>query len=369
MNKKKRADGACRRIERVAAFLSIMSAAALMAAPVTAQAPDAPAASPPPAPQTSEPVDIEVFHGVQILAGPSSNLYPSNEVLNGREGWVRLNMMIDPKGKPYEVMVMDSSGNPAFEKAALKAVEKVQFSPARRGDTPIDSSYMLKLKFAIKDLAKGGSQKFGTRYRKFTQAITAGDKAAADLILPKLEAENLYEEAFEHYARYYYFQKWGSPAEQLKELELAIAGEKNAEYLPKEAFTSALMAIFTLQAKDKDLGGALATWAILDPLVPKDRREDFAGVANQIKALQQSNQPLRYDAVIGEDSNWTGDLLRNRFSVDVTSGAVNEIKLRCEKQYLFFKYQPELQYSIGQQKDQCGLEIVGDPGTRFVLVQ
>jgi hypothetical protein len=53
----------------------------------------------------------------------------------------------------------------------------------------------------------------------------------------------------------------------------------------------------------------------------------------------------------------------------VTSGAVSEIKLRCEKQYLFFKYQPGVQYSIGSKKDQCSIEVVGDPGTKFDLVQ
>ncbi len=54
--------------------------------------------------------------GPKILnGGLTSNAYPRNEVTDGREGWVVLNMMIDPKGKPYEVMVADSSGNPAFE--------------------------------------------------------------------------------------------------------------------------------------------------------------------------------------------------------------------------------------------------------------
>jgi hypothetical protein len=64
-----------------------------------------------------------------------------------------------------------------------------------------------------------------------------------------------------------------------------------------------------------------------------------------------------------------GTLFRNRFSIAVKSGGVSEIKLRCERQYLFFRYEPGVQYSIGSKKDQCGIEVIGNPGTTFDLVQ
>jgi TonB family protein len=399
--KNNRSSGTSRRVGRIPTILLITSAASLVAVLATAHAADppavaapdqaapaiapatapaapvpqadtiqpTPAASPSPTPEKSGPVDIEVFHGVQILSGPKGNPYPAGEVVNGREGWVTLNTMIDPNGKPYEAMVVGSSGNPAFEKAALKTVQLISFAPARQGDTPIDSSFTFKLKFAIRDLGKGASEKFGSNYRKFTKAIAAGDKATADTILAKLEAENLYEEAFEHYGRYYYYVKWGEPADQLKELSLAIAGEKRPEYLPKEAFVTALIAMFTLEVKAGNYGDALSTWATLDPLTPKDRREGIVTVVEQIKALQRSTQPYPQAALIGENSNWSSHLLRDSFSIDVKSGAVSEIKLRCQKQYLFFKYEPGLVYSIGRQKDQCHIEVVGDPGTKFVLTQ
>jgi hypothetical protein len=127
--------------------------------------------------------------------------------------------------------------------------------------------------------------------------------------------------------------------------------------------------MFAIQAKGGDYGSALSTWAVLEPLVPKDRRDNLVTVVNQIKALQRSPQPYPYAAFIGENSSWNTNLLRDRFSIDVKSGAVSEIKLRCEKQYLFFKYEPGVEYSIGRQKDQCQIEVVGDPGTKFVLMQ
>ncbi len=401
MNKKNRSGGACRRSTRPAAFVvCIISAMTLRAAVAAAQTADPPPASPTPqttqatqttqAPQTTQasqttqtpqatqtpqtsqtpqPVDVEVFHDVQIVSGPKGNPYPPGESADGHEGWVVLNMMIDPHGKPYEVMVQDSSGNPSFEKAALKAVNQVTFAPAHRGDTPIDSSFTFKFKFAMREPQKGASPEFIAKYKRFTHAVVAGDKVAADAILPTLVGENLYELAFQHYSRAYYFQKWGTPAEQLRELVLAVAGEKRPDYLPKDAFVTALTAIISLQLKAQDYGSALDTWSVLEPLVPPERRAKFTSAVDQIKALQSGSQPLRYAAEIGERGSAETMLFRNRFGIDVVTGSVEEIKLRCAKQYLFFKYQPGVDYSIGKAKDQCSIEIVGQPGTKFFLTQ
>jgi hypothetical protein len=121
--------------------------------------------------------------------------------------------------------------------------------------------------------------------------------------------------------------------------------------------------------KASDYGGALESWSTLYPLASPELRKDLQTTIDQILAVQRGSQPVILPAKISDSSNWYGTLLRNRFSIDVKNGTVSEIKLRCEKQYLFFKYQPGIRYSIGQRKDQCGLEVVGDPGTKFVLVQ
>src|SRR5579862_9010922 len=70
---------------------------------------------------SSTAVDLDAFQGVHIRSAPSGLAYPEGERSRRREGWVRLNMMIDPKGKPYEITVLDSSGNPVLENAAVRA--------------------------------------------------------------------------------------------------------------------------------------------------------------------------------------------------------------------------------------------------------
>jgi hypothetical protein len=74
-------------------------------------------------------------------------------------------------------------------------------------------------------------------------------------------------------------------------------------------------------------------------------------------------------AQIGGSTTWSGSLFRNRFRLAVTHGAVSEIKLKCERQLLIFKYDPGLQYVVSPTSGPCGIEVIGDPETTFNLIQ
>src|SRR5690348_2107250 len=74
-------------------------------------------ATPPAAPGPTE-----VFEGARILRGPSSLAYPARELDHRTEGWALINTMISPEGRPYEITVVDSSGNATLDEAAIKAV-------------------------------------------------------------------------------------------------------------------------------------------------------------------------------------------------------------------------------------------------------
>jgi TonB family protein len=332
-----------------------------------ARAADPPAAEPnATAPQ---PVDLDVFQGVRILRTPSSLAYPEGEREQRREGWVMLNMMIDPNGKPYEVTVLDSSGNSALEKAAVRALGQMSFQPAKLGRTPIDSSLSFKMRFYMGEPIIGASSEFIAAYRRFTKSVDAGDKAQADAQMPKLQVENLYEDAFKAYAQYFYDRKWGTDAEQLADLERAVAGEDLGRYLPRDAFHGALAGQFGLEVKLKDYGSALATWKTLGPIAPTAIRAQLQPIVDQINGLANSDQPIITSGSIDNRASWNSRLFRHRFSLAVKNGAVSEIKLRCKKKYVFFKYDPAIQYAVSPSAGECEIEVVGDPGTTFDLTQ
>ena len=328
------------------------------------------AADPGVEPDSAATVDAEAFQAAGPLRGPNSLAYPDRERREGREGWVLLEMMIDPQGKPHEIGVLESSGNPALEQAAVRAVDEMKFAPAKRSGTPVDSHLIFKMVFySSGHPAQGASAKFATAYKGFQTAMEAQSKEKADTAFENMDAENLYEDAIKSYCKFLYDRTWGTEVDQLEDLKRAVAGEKIPKYVPKDLFTRILMAQFVLQVKLLDYGTALNTWKTLQPIAPSPVHDALQHTVDQIIAVRDGNQAVRTSAHIGNIAAWNGHLFKNHFAISVSSGAVSDIKLRCKKQYLTFSFKPELEYAVNPSAGECWIEVDGDPGTSFYLVQ
>lgn len=66
-----------------------------------------------------------------IINFPAPN-YPLIARRRGQEGIVALELIIDKKGLPKEVILKKSSGHPILDKAALEAAKKWRFRPSRQ---------------------------------------------------------------------------------------------------------------------------------------------------------------------------------------------------------------------------------------------
>lgn len=351
-------------------------ALALSLALTTTAAGQAPTPEPATPQPPEQPVAVEVFHGPELLeierelvdapGAPGKKDSPSEEFQKGREGWVVLNFMVDTKGRPFEVGIAESSGSDAFEEDAVRMTSRWKFKPAMLGDKPVTASQLMRVKYSND---QPPARTFGKAYEKLMTAIQAGDRARADELFSALEVKNLSEEAYVSFARFGYHRKWGTEAEQLEDLKLAIAGEKKARYLNKETFVAALTGRLLLQMKAQDYGGALSTWKTLQPIAPANILAELQGTMDRLEALRTSDRPVRMSSGFGSRTSWSGVLFRNRFEVVVASGRIAEIKLRCEKQYVFFRYEPGVQYKVDGPSGTCGIELVGDPETKFELIQ
>jgi len=312
--------------------------------------------------------ELEVFVGPKGKVIKSPN-YPRREQQQGREGWVQLGMMISPEGKAYEVVVTDSTGNKAFEKAALNAVKKWVFQPALMDGVPIDAGSNFKIKFALSGAA-GASSKFVRAIGRFKKHIANDDKEAADKELSSIRVKNLYEDAFLNIARYSYYEKWGSDYQRLYALRRGIAHEDDAHYLPKKLYVTALLSMFFLEVKQKDFARALKTWKLLEGRKLDDNTvSSLQNVVNKITVLESDDRTYSVAGEIGESFSWNYRLLKNNFNITVEHGELAEIKLRCDKKYVFFRYKPKTIYRISEKYGHCGIEVVGNPGSKFSLIQ
>jgi TonB family protein len=295
--------------------------------------------------------------------------YPESERKSGHEGWVIVAMMIDPEGKPYELSVADSTGNPVFEKAAVEQMARSRFEPATMNGKPIDAATHVKLNFLLSG-ESGMRPAFATLYKNVLKAVDEGERETADSRLARLEARNLHEDAYRGIAQYMYCRKWCSEWQQLGALRRAIAGEQTPRYLSKEVFAAMLQAMLSLEIRLQDYARALHTWETLSALgLDAATRMKWQNSIDEIETLRTSDKAYAVAGDFGDQSSWFFELLKRRFQVEVASGSIAEIKLRCNRQYVFFHFDPTLQYTLAGNDTSCSMEMVGQPGTKFRLIQ
>lgn len=129
--------------------------------PVMTAAPEAPAAqsfsvppqppAPPveaaPAPAPAAAVTPARFDA-DYLHNPKP-VYPVMSRRLGEQGRVVLNVRVLANGSPEKVEVKTGSGFPRLDQAALEAVRQWRFTPAKRGEEPVDAWVLVPLNFSL----------------------------------------------------------------------------------------------------------------------------------------------------------------------------------------------------------------------------
>jgi protein TonB len=77
--------------------------------------------------------------------------YPASERRLGREGSVQLRVRVDALGRVELVEVAESSGSARLDEAAVRAVQRWLFAPARSADHAVPGWVSLKVTFRLTD--------------------------------------------------------------------------------------------------------------------------------------------------------------------------------------------------------------------------
>lgn len=313
---------------------------------------------------------LEVFQGPRPahLVLPA---YPYEEIRTRGEGWVRLGFMVDTHGKPFEITVVDSAGNKDFEKAAVGALRRSTFDPGTVNGQATESGSEFGFKFLEGRRAVGAQPEFLSAYKSFVKAIEAKDKSAAQAALAQLKVTNLYEDAYLGLSHYYYARLWGTDAEQLEGLRRATENEGGEiHYLPTSAYRSALKDCFDLEIKTREYAEALNTWNRLQRLkVDPALEARIAPIVERLETLRSDAREYGVSGVVPEGGSWFLGLFKRHFRIEVGNGYLSQVKLRCDKGYVYFAFDPKLRYEASGKYGGCEMELLGAPGTRFTLFQ
>ncbi|MBF0294717.1 MAG: energy transducer TonB [Magnetococcales bacterium] len=111
-------------------------------------APSAPVAAPPAPPAPVE----EVYHPPDVRAAYANNpkpAYPPSARRMGQQGTVLLTVEVSASGEVARVEVKSGSGVDSLDRAALAAVEKWRFVPARRNGQPVAATVTVPIRFQL----------------------------------------------------------------------------------------------------------------------------------------------------------------------------------------------------------------------------
>jgi TonB family protein len=302
--------------------------------------------------------------------------YPASAARRGAEGWVELNFMISPDGRPYEIYTVDHAGDDAFVDAARRALERAVYEPARIGGQPVDGSSSMRIEFVLEGASAGARPSFASRYRRFMSTLTEASQPEADSALNDLEAEgilNNYEDARLNLARYSYALQYGTPGQQMTHLKAAL-GESLAKpdfesFLEQGVARDARRNLAQLQLQNAYFGEALDTLELMRLRNDDEGAELFRDATEQLKAFKADETAYSVAGLIKDNGSWLIKLFKTRFQLDDLTGTIEELKLRCQGEYVYFRFDPDLQYTVSEASGECTLEVIGDPGTSFTLVQ
>jgi len=284
------------------------------------------------------------------------------------EGWVRVSMMVDPMGKPFEVAVIDSTGNKVFEKLALQAMENASFEPATLGGKPVVGYYETQYAFTSTRFSSRQPE-FAKAFKALEAALKANDRAAADTAMGQLKIPTLYESAYYGIAKFRYASKWGDENEQAAALALAVGG---AGYLPPEEQQIALLADFNLQLKRRDYIQVLQMWDRLRNAGPPDKATEAKlkpVIDEVVRMYKDAGTTYTMSGVIPDLGAWNVWLFKRSFSAAVSTGAISQVKLKCARRFVSLAFDPEAEYKVPDSFGACRLILEGSPGTQLTLTQ
>lgn len=115
--------------------------------PPVAVVPSAPEAAPPPPPPPPEAVTAP-FGRAGYLNNPPPG-YPATAARQGWQGTVLLRVRVLSTGRVDTVEVQKSSGHKLLDEEAMATVRGWQFTPSKRGDTPIDGWATVPIEFKL----------------------------------------------------------------------------------------------------------------------------------------------------------------------------------------------------------------------------
>ena len=301
--------------------------------------------------------------------------YPAGQLRVGGEGLVLVDFMIDTEGRPFDPVVLESTGDASFHEAAIDALLASRYEPARLGSEAIVGSSRTLYRFDMAVESRGASPEFVSGYRVVQRSLERGERADIEDALARLEklgARNHYEYAFLGLARYSHARQFGTELEQMEHLRQALSISTTPDdplYLEEDLVTELRRALLPLQLKHNYFAEAVDTYELMQASGDADGVATYAPAIDAVAKLRADATEYAIPLALDASGSRTLDLFKRNFALTGGEGDLTEVVLRCERRHLAFRIERDLSYAMQPEWGDCSLQILGDAGAKFFLLQ
>lgn len=303
--------------------------------------------------------------------------YPAHELRRNTQGWVLLNYVVTDDGRVIDPVIEESSGSPAFERAAIQTVEDWRYEPALLNGEPVQQcKTRVRIAFAIRGSQDKVSRPFYTRYRAIEETLDDGEIEKADSQLEsafKSEGLTLAEMSWLWALRARIAGLQGDSKKQLSALRRATAG--SADWTPEHLRAGLLTTRTALELETGDFSAAMQSYEELKSIESADTSA-LDPFIDQIDSLVAGDELFFAEARIGDNANcetcesqWQYRPLRRAIEIADVDGELGDLELRCEWQRFVDTAREGVTWNIPESWGDCSLVVHGKTGSTFKLFE
>ncbi len=304
--------------------------------------------------------------------------YPQSALRSGDQGWVRLSFVVNEEGEVVDPVVVDSSGDREFERAAKRTTESWSYEPATwDGETVQQCENEVMITFAIESSEAGVRRPFYRQYRRASEALDEDNTERAEELLEQMStrAMTTYERARYRILQARLADAYGDDDARLRHLRRAVAS--GGRWIDEETYVPVLYVILVLELEAGDYSAALRTWDALNEL--DTTGIDLTQAAAAIEFVQEAiagPDILAMEAQLEADegcedctADWIYRPLRNSFAFSEIDGDVENLEIRCQRQRVVDDVSEDKTWQIPDSWGDCSILVFGEPGTTFKLLE
>ena len=303
--------------------------------------------------------------------------FPDGRMRGGQEGWVRLHFVVGPDGRAVDPVVVDSTGGPLFEQAALDVVSGWRFEAPGAGEE--NANNRVDIRFEISGDRDRATRGFLRRYRDIVSDLYyVKPENARDRIdmANDFGGWNLYESTMLALLNARVEAAEGDAVEELQYYRRALAVSGPAALDDKER-VEILGRILDLEIDTGLYGEALQTLGELRTKPGSDAvLEELAGKIRELESSVEGDEAMVASATIYNPCNcdngtplWSYTPVHRDFSFAEVSGNVQRFEARCDNHRLSAQVETGARWSLPAEWGSCRVFVFGDDAATFEFVE